>query len=56
MGENLLTPRQILLAQYALPPGVNAYSVERMMLNQLHMKLLSTPPRKTGLKNRSASA
>lgn len=55
-GANHLAPRQILLAQYALPRGIGWYSVERLMLDRLHMQVLRSASPRAGLKARHASA
>ncbi len=55
-GQIQMTPREILLAQYTLPPGVAAYSVERRMLDQLHMKVVGSPQVTEGLKTLAMSA
>jgi hypothetical protein len=56
MGRLHRAPAQIIRAQYALPGGIAAYALERMLLDRLHMKVLLAPKSADGANFRTASA
>lgn len=46
----------IIRAQYAIPPGISAYTLERTMLEKLHLKVLQVPATGDAVKQTSACA
>lgn len=56
LGRLHRAPAEIIRAQYSLPRGIAAYSVERMLLDRLHMKVLLASDLSAGTDFRTASA